>query len=292
MIHSNLESIINKFRENRLSHAFLLETNDINRCSDELLHVIKNLICPNEFEDGCVRDCNLCNLINKGSLPSIVTVEPDGASIKKEQILELKEKMLSKPIYSIFNMYIIKNAEKLTLSSANTMLKFIEEPSDQVIGFFITDNKESIINTIRSRCQIINVLYNQNEIYNEVNLNEDDFNRYTDILEKYLKVLENNTEEAFIKNKTLVISQLNGRIEFENFMKLMLKVYETILNKQLGVDYSISQIQKFSFINERNNVQRLISKLKIIESVLEKLSYNPNLELILDRLVIEVRKIS
>ena len=292
MIHNSLENIINKYREKRLSHAFLLETNDINRCYNELLTVIKNVICPEKFESNCVSECNLCNLVSKGTLPSIMTVEPDGASIKKDQVLDLKEKMLSKPLYSSHNMYIIKSAEKLTLSSANTMLKFLEEPNDQVIGFFITDNKENIINTIKSRCQIVNVLYNQNVIYDEVNLNEEDFNRYIDLLKEYLLILEEDFEETFLKNKSIVISQLNGRIEFENFLKLMLKVYETILNKQLGVDYNISQIQKFSFINEKNNVPKLIAKLKIIESILEKLVYNPNLELILDRLVIEMEKIS
>ena len=64
------------------------------------------------------------SLIDSNNLPSLQIIEPVGKFIKKEQIVDLKNKFKYKPIYSKNNIYIIKNAEKLNTSSANTMLKF------------------------------------------------------------------------------------------------------------------------------------------------------------------------
>ena len=40
-------------------------------------------------------------------------------------------------------------------TSFNKMLKFLEEPEDNILGFYITRNKDSVANTIVSRCELI-----------------------------------------------------------------------------------------------------------------------------------------
>ena len=53
-------------------------------------------------------------------------------------------------------IYIIKNCEKLNSSSANCILKFLEEPEDDIIAILLTDNINMVLPTIKSRCQILN----------------------------------------------------------------------------------------------------------------------------------------
>ena len=156
-----VKELVNKYRENKLAHAYLIETNNLSSALSDVKELVKVLNCSNEYRENCTT-CNLCNLINKNLLPSLKIIEPDGTSIKKAQIEELKESFSSIPIYSKYNIYIINNAEKLNPSSANSMLKFVEEPTSGIIGFFITTNKDVMIDTIKSRCQQIVLNY---EIY-------------------------------------------------------------------------------------------------------------------------------
>ena len=81
----------------------------------------------------------------------------------KGQIEEMMTKFSTKPIYSKYNNYVIINAEKMNESSGNSLLKFLEEPEDNIIGFLIVNNKENVLPTIKSRCEIIHVDYDIQE---------------------------------------------------------------------------------------------------------------------------------
>ena len=68
--------------------------------------------------------------------------------------------------YLCESIYIIKHCEKLNKDSANTMLKFLEEPEGSVIGFFITSHEDNVLPTIQSRCQHISVVFENFEYEN------------------------------------------------------------------------------------------------------------------------------
>ena len=128
-----IQELFNEYHEDRLSHAFLIETNHQEKCLENLLDFLGYINCIGDPEE----DDKLKRLIKNKSIPSLVIIEPDGQMIKKEQILALKDAFKTKPIFSKYNMYVILNAEQLNPSSANTMLKFLEEPEDYILGFFL-----------------------------------------------------------------------------------------------------------------------------------------------------------
>ena len=68
--------------------------------------------------------------------------------IQKEQVTNLKNEFKIKSAFNNKRIYIIKNAENLNKSSANTMLKFLEEPEDNIIALLITNNKTKVLETI------------------------------------------------------------------------------------------------------------------------------------------------
>ena len=110
MIESvNIQNILKRSRENKLAHAFLLETNDVDRCYKDILSLLKQLNCPNEYDVNCSNECNICNLFNTSNLPSFITIVPDGQNIKKQQILDMMDKFSTKPVFSKYNMYVIKD---------------------------------------------------------------------------------------------------------------------------------------------------------------------------------------
>ena len=282
-LNNNLSEIYEKYREKKLAHAYLIETNNIPKLIEDLKELIKAINCPEEYQETCQK-CNLCNLITKNNLPSLVVIEPDGTSIKKSQIEELKIAFETKPIYSKYNTYIIKNAEKLNSSSANAMLKFIEEPTDGIIGFFLTTNKDIIIPTIKSRCQSLVVMYESNNLLEKYNLTEEELENYLITIKDYLNQIEMG---AFINHKDLILSKYPDRKQIETLFKLIFDTYYNAFLKNLNKPYQEKLILSYN-IDEKN--EEIIPKLNIINKFLQDLSYNVNIELLLDKFLIEMRR--
>lgn len=281
--NNNLKEIYEKYREGRLAHAYLIETNNISKLINDLTKLIKAINCPEEYQESC-HNCNLCNLITKNNLPSLITIEPDGTSIKKSQIEELKVSFETKPIYSRFNTYIIKNAEKLNGSSANAMLKFVEEPTDGIIGFFITNNKDVIIPTIKSRCQVLVITYESDNLLDKLNITQEELDNYLKIVKDYLKRIKEN---KIINHKDTILSKLKERKEVEIMFKIIFEIYYNEFLKEKNKPYN----KELSNNNELDiKKEEIIHKLNIIAKFLQDLSYNVNMELLLDKFVIEMRE--
>jgi len=278
-----LNEIITKYHENKLAHAYLIETNNSQEFIHDLLKLIKNINCPHTYKEECSK-CNLCNLTNKNNLPSIKFIEPDGTSIKKNQIEELQIAFSSKPLFSKYNIYIILNAEKLNASSANAMLKFLEEPLDNILGFFITNNKDIIMETIKSRCQMYVINYPNEDIIKKLGLTPDEYQKYLDLIINYLKLIK---IEKPINNKKEILDIYSERKDIEILFKIMFYLYYQNYLYLIDSSYDNHALNQFKITN---NILQIVNEMNIIEAILLDLSYNVNIELILDKFVIEMRR--
>ena len=279
-----LEKLVDYYHENKISHAYLLETNNLQKCFEDLKLIVKKICCPNNFENDCTC-CNICNLIDQDYLPTFKVIEPIGNSIKKEQILELKREFGTIPIYTKENIYIIKRAEKLTDSSANTMLKFIEEPEDHIIGFFITDNINNVISTIRSRCEVLKVIYDEHELNVGTILapeNKDMLN----VISTYLYKIEVEKKDGILYNKDVLLSVYKERDEIRKIFQIILLVYTELLKKLLKQDNKFNEL-KLEFL-EKLNVIEVNNRINMLIEFIDNLETNANVELLLDRFVIEL----
>ena len=275
MVESSVFSeIVKKYHEGRLAHAFLLETNNTNKCYTDVLDFLKIINCPNNKDDisNCKENCNLCRLISTDSLPSLITISPEGQYIKKDQIIDMMDKFSTKPVFTKFNMYVIREADRFNSSSANTLLKFLEEPEENILGVFITNNKENVISTIRSRCQIFSCMYNSNVADS---LDED---LLTDV-KLYLNAIYKNSNDL-LYNKTHMSGYYKERIQWENFFSTMLYY--------LNDCYYSERLDKIELIKSvsKNN---LIKIILLIETILKYIKSNCNIDLVLDKFVIEMR---
>ncbi len=82
-------------------------------------------------------------------------VAPDGASIKIEQIRELQKEFAYRATASGTKIYMLYHADKMTVQAANSLLKFLEEPTSRVVAILITENGNALLPTIQSRAQWI-----------------------------------------------------------------------------------------------------------------------------------------
>ena len=266
-----------QYHDHKLSHAFLLETNNQDECLTKILKFLKLLNCENTYQENCT-SCNLCHLILTRQLPNLLIIKPDGAFIRKEQILELKNAFKTKPLFSKYNMYIIMNAERLNSSSANTMLKFLEEPEEKIIGFFITDNKERVIETIKSRCQILLDYYNNSKI--------DDNDIVLEAI-KYIKQLESAKLEALFYNKNEILPKIIDKSWLVNLFLKMLNIYETMYEKKINSEKISKEYEAIEFDLDNNDKAYFLQKINLLKNLLESLEFNVNNQMVLDRLVLE-----
>jgi DNA polymerase-3 subunit delta' len=99
--------------------------------------------------------CNNCLRITSKDHPDVVEIEPDGQSIKVDQIRALQSELTKSGFESAKKVVLIHQAEKMNVNSANSLLKFLEEPPANFMIILETQSLGKILPTIRSRCQII-----------------------------------------------------------------------------------------------------------------------------------------
>ena len=115
-------------------------------------------ICKILILNGNNENSNISTLIDNDNYPNIKIVKPDGLWIKKEQILEVQSDFKKESFDNNRKIYIIEDATRLNKSSGNTLLKFLEEPEENITAILLTKNKYAVIPTIMSRCININLI--------------------------------------------------------------------------------------------------------------------------------------
>jgi DNA polymerase III subunit delta' len=137
----------------KLSHAYLFAGPAGTGKSELALFVAQTVFCTDKQAGMPCGRCSECRRIADHGFPDVVEVAPDGASIKVDQIRFLKAEFSKSGVEGTKKIFIISDAEKMTASAANSLLKFLEEPSGDVCAFLLTENANLILPTIISRCQ-------------------------------------------------------------------------------------------------------------------------------------------
>ena len=92
-------------------------------------------------------------MFDEDNHPDYYELNKDSAeSIKIDEIRALQDKVIEKPITSEKKVYVINNAENMTIEAQNCLLKTLEEPPEFVTIILVTNNENSILTTIKSRC--------------------------------------------------------------------------------------------------------------------------------------------
>lgn len=271
------EEVINCIKNNKVSHAYMIETNNYNEKDNLILAFIKMLFCESHKTnfDSC-DNCNICNLIDNNNFSDFMVIEADGSWIKKDQILEIKEKFKTTSFQNNPRIYLIKQAEKLNKQAANSLLKFLEEPEGNVIAILETDNRYKVLETIRSRCQIY-TLINRN--------NKKEFIDF-DLLTQILKVLEEKKNHAIAYLPIILENDYRNKDFWINIFGELIDVYENSIRKSQGLNYN-DYGEILDFILNYNSLESIIYKINIIFTTINRLDYNLNINMMLDQFIID-----
>lgn len=291
----------NSVLKDKLSHAYLFETNGNKKAYDMALSFAKYILCPYNYSNNskCVK-CTQCVKIDKNIFSELKIIEPDGLWIKKEQLEELQQEFSYQAVEANKKIYIINHADRLNQSAANSILKFLEEPEPNIIAILIVDNLYQVMETIQSRCQIIN--FNKEQLEDNLSttkkikeiLNVDDLIEEEQLEEQIKNVV---TFINYIEIKKLDAISASTKL-FHNFfkekkevllaMEIMVLYYKDLINQKLKREKEIFKNFDDNKLVQQNTLDELSNKMLIIIKEKEKINYNANISLLIDKLIMEL----
>jgi len=272
MNNSNFSEYLDNFiKKGKINHAYLIETNSENRL--ELAYALINKIIG--LEDI---ETNAEALSKSDDLYILST---NNNYIKKEQIIELKDKFKTKSIYNKKRFYIIEECEKLNNSSANTLLKFLEEPEDDIIAILITNSIYNVIETIISRCQIIKKI--------ELETNIDYDFKYMNEIIQFIKLIDEKKVKSIAYVNKYFDKSFFERNNFQELLKEFQLIYYDVLQKKVGLDllYCKDFESTINEISVANTFKALNKKINSINNAINYNNLNGNTKLIFDKMIID-----
>ena len=294
--------LTNSIKSNMVSHAYMFEgPNGIgkNTMARELAAILL------EME----------NLFNS---PDYIKKKPDGNSIKIAQIRKLQSDILVKP-YKSYKIYVIDEAQKMTVEAQNALLKTLEEPPKYAIIILITDNKESLLDTIKSRCEIIKFTpipmqevasyltmngidskrasllanFSRGSMKKAIELSEsEEFHLMREEVQKYV--------ETFLNGNLIEIMDIQSSIEkykdqITNVLDLLINYFRDIMMVKENVDNSmIINLDRLIFVKNMSNkttYSQLSKIIDIIEETKNKLRSNCNFNISIQVMTLNIYEV-
>ena len=266
MYDSIIDKLNSQIINKKIAHAYLFEINNYEDDYKVILNFVKMLLSNKKYDEVINSDIDYFKQIDNDEYVDLYIVEPDNNGIKKNQMLDLMEEFNNKSLLNNKKIYIIKECDKFNSHSANTILKFLEEPNDDIIGILLTNNRYKVIDTIISRCQVITFIDDSNFDVN---------NEYIDLIDFILNIKKNITCYDEIYKKYFTDKNVS-----KNSLLYLEEVFINTINNKINLNV----------LNDYDD--RIISNLIIvIEEEISKLKFNVNLNLWFDDFIVRVMEV-
>lgn len=111
------------------------------------------LLCSQPVGGDACGGCRTCRQAANRNHPDLYTLQPAGASIKIEQVRGMLRRIPYRSYQGGRKVFLIHQAELMTADASNCLLKTLEEPPGDTVIILISDQPQSLLPTILSRCQ-------------------------------------------------------------------------------------------------------------------------------------------
>lgn len=286
----NKKLLENTVRSNNVLHSYLFFGTEGIGKKVFAKEFSKMILCNSEDEKPCNK-CKSCIEFDSNNNPDFFVIEPDGSSIKIEQIRQMQKSILEKPIESNKKVYIINDAETMTKEAQNCMLKTLEEPQDFIVIILIASNENNILPTVKSRCtKIFFRNLDDADIIKYVN----EKNSGIDINKDILKLCNGSILKA-----EFVIQKIDILDKIKDFVMNIDRQNELVFfqNNQLFYDNKDDIILLLEYVNillfekikgNLGNINGFINSMKIVESTKLKLINSNNYDMTIDNMLLKM----
>ena len=300
--------INNSIKKDKCSHAYLIDSNGYSKAMELAISIAKTFLCPFNYSNNLnCNGCNQCKIIDDSNFVELKIIRPDGEWIKKEQLDELQSLFSKKAIVGNKKVYIIDGVERLNINSANSILKFLEEPEEGIIAILITENINKVISTIVSRCQILSLnrcnrclenesmlkkiaisIFNSDKLIDEF-IHDSDSILFVNNVINFVKYYEEHGIDTLLEIENLWNCYFKDRKEINNALEIMLLFYSDVLNYLMNNPILIFNEEKkdIQIISIKSNALNISKKINVIIDLKEKIKYNINTNLLMDKLLME-----
>lgn len=307
------QTIHNMIDRRQLPHALIFYGDKSTSKKEMAIHLTKYLYSSLFNED--IETSHHSRRIDDNSFTNLMMIEPTKGTIKKEQIISIIDEANKSSLEDGPKVFIFNDADNLNQSSANSLLKFIEEPLDDIYIIFLVNNLNSMLPTIKSRCALLSFRpLNKEFLKEKLNLEGVDPNvmsvitEYTQDFDEVKKIIN---DESMMSIYSLVSELFNEPVENggsfilyfnESFNKLSDSNTDFFISLFI---YFLNDIFKVSLFNSENIVWKgeraritalsnLIDKdalVEIIKDTLEvknRLKYHINFKLNMDKILLDL----
>lgn len=276
---SNLEDF-NKITSSitSFSHAYLFNVNSLDSAFSYIKEFAKQIICC-DYDKNSFEYEDISYKIDYDEFDDLYVVNPSTIGINTDEIDKLLAYMDTKSIREDGKrVYIIYGYERLSRDVSNKILKFLEEPEENIYAILMTENVEKILPTILSRCQIINLTFDEKEFDDEI----------IKLAKDFLNDIIANGNKTIAYEYNYFPSLLNNRIDIYDFFSIIEQVVSESINQKSNVSYKEKLVDNNSLNNY--SIDILIKILDITNRIKCLIKGNINLNLLIDRYIIEVTK--
>ena len=275
--------LINSVKENKVSHSYMFV--GIDGIGKKIIakQFAKKILCTNNIQEKC-DEFKSCIEFDSDNHPDFLYIEPDGNSIKIEQIRYLQKKIQEKPIISNKKVYIINDANKMTIEAQNCLLKTLEEPPEYSTIILIGNNESAFLNTIKSRCMIITFRPIEDQLVKEyLEKNYQMMNITSNMLEAFQGsigkaiILKDKIDEYQQIEKIIEELDKKNIIDIISESELMYKDKDEIMDILEYINIVLLKLakEKIKFVN----------CIKIVEETKMRLKQNANYDMSIDNML-------
>lgn len=315
-----IRNLQNSIINNKLSHAYII--NGSSGCGKKLLAntFAKTLQCETNAKDACC-NCISCKVFDSSNHPDIIYVK--STNIKSIGVEDIRQQVVNiahiKPYKYKYKIFIIEDADKMTVQAQNSILKTIEEAPSYAIFLLLSNKINNFLPTIISRCVILKIKpLSTDTISDYITYNLSVDTSLAKIYSAFAQgsigkaILISNSEEFInirnkaieyiieLKNKDIVqIFELVNEIEayksdIDSILDIFYIFYRDILMaKNSDTKKYILQTDKMDIIQqEYNNLSydSIFKILDIIEATRQKLRFNANFQLALEVMFLKINR--
>lgn len=298
------QTLFNAFNLKHQSHAYLINGDKEQDVLDLAKFIAKSFLCLDNEVLACEK-CNNCKRIDDNSFYDVHLIDGSKETIKDQTVKELKKDLTLSSLENNKSIYIIHLIENASLKTINSLLKFLEEPEDNVIAIITTNNLAKVLPTIISRCQLLRLKSANKEVFfnrmvsNGVNKEEativsycyDDKINYQEVLEDkrfnkikdyaydYINDIFNNLDDLIYLMSTDIAKNLMNREDVSLFLDIVIAILKDLLNEN----------SVFNF-NKNLTINDIVKVLDLLYLYQGKLSSNVNVLLLLNSLSYQIRR--
>lgn len=276
--------LIHTVELNKISHSYLfLGTAGIGK-KEIAKEFAKMILCLNE-KKYC-NHCKSCIEFDSNNNPDFQMVEPDGNSIKIEQIRQMQRKIIEAPIISQNKVYIINDADLMTIEAQNCLLKTLEEPPEFVTIILIGSNENNFLSTIKSRCTIIKFQDIENSQIKDYLENKYDIKVSDNLLEIFggsIGKAEKLKDKQELYNSIIEIIENIENLDIIDLFKRADVIYKSQEEKNSILD----AINTILFKMGKENIKYL-NCINIVEDTKIRLNANGNYNMCIDNMLLRI----